>query len=450
MLESGGPVAAETVTHIDRCLSCLACMTTCPSGVNYMHLVDHGRRHIEETYRRPRPERLLRRLLGAVLPRPALFRLALRGAGSPSPSPAAAGAAAGRCWRWRLPGPARLARRPAAGLPGRGRAADAGGAAVRLRAAGAGARDQRGDDPAADPAWRRGRRRRAAAAAAARSPITSARQAPALAFARANIDAWERERSPAGSTRSSINASGCGTTLKDYGFMLRNDPAYAEKAARIAALARDVTEVVADARACRRPGRRSPRPAGRLSFGLLAAARPEDPPRAEGACCAAAGFAVARGAGGASVLRLGRHLQHAAAGARRGAARAQARQHRADPAPISSPPAISAASPSSPAAAPCRSCIRSSCSTGRPAGPAPRALSDGARLAGAPSPGSAATAPARRARLASATASRRRRRRALRARPRRRDRHRRPSAAAGRRAIQARRRRVRSRVRPSA
>src|SRR5580698_9163570 len=80
MLEAGGPVPVETVTHIDRCLSCLACMTTCPSGVNYMHLVDHGRRHIEEHYRRPLVERLLRRVLGEVLSNPARFRAALRAA----------------------------------------------------------------------------------------------------------------------------------------------------------------------------------------------------------------------------------------------------------------------------------------------------------------------------------------------------------------------------------
>src|SRR5437868_3636020 len=80
MLERGGAPAAETVKHVDRCLSCLACMTTCPSGVHYMHLVDHGRRHIEEHYRRPWTERLLRRLLGIVLTRPALLRLALRAA----------------------------------------------------------------------------------------------------------------------------------------------------------------------------------------------------------------------------------------------------------------------------------------------------------------------------------------------------------------------------------
>src|SRR5216683_6454422 len=80
MLEHDRPASVEVVTHIDRCLSCLACMTTCPSGVHYMHLVDHGRRHIEEHYRRPIAERLLRRLLGHVLSRPAWLRRALHAA----------------------------------------------------------------------------------------------------------------------------------------------------------------------------------------------------------------------------------------------------------------------------------------------------------------------------------------------------------------------------------
>src|SRR3954452_23668491 len=80
MLETGRPATEEVVRHVDRCLSCLSCMTTCPSGVNYMHLVDHARSYIEQTYRRPLPERLLRSVLGRVLPRPGLFRLALVGA----------------------------------------------------------------------------------------------------------------------------------------------------------------------------------------------------------------------------------------------------------------------------------------------------------------------------------------------------------------------------------
>jgi glycolate oxidase iron-sulfur subunit len=77
MLEVGGAPSRETVTHIDRCLSCLACKTTCPSGVDYAQLIDHGRAHIEETYRRPLPERLLRALIPAVLTRPGRLRAAL-------------------------------------------------------------------------------------------------------------------------------------------------------------------------------------------------------------------------------------------------------------------------------------------------------------------------------------------------------------------------------------
>ncbi len=80
MLENGRAADKETVTHIDRCLSCLSCTTTCPSGVDYMHLVDHARVHIEKTYTRPLPDRLTRALLAFVLPHPARFRLALKAA----------------------------------------------------------------------------------------------------------------------------------------------------------------------------------------------------------------------------------------------------------------------------------------------------------------------------------------------------------------------------------
>ena len=80
MLESGRPASELEVRHIDRCLSCLSCMTTCPSGVHYMHLVDHARAYIEKTYQRPAAERFLRRLLSVVLPYPGRFRLALIGA----------------------------------------------------------------------------------------------------------------------------------------------------------------------------------------------------------------------------------------------------------------------------------------------------------------------------------------------------------------------------------
>ena len=77
MLEENKRATEEVVTHIDRCLSCLSCMTTCPSGVNYMHLVDHARAHIEQTYKRPMLDRLIRAMLAFVLPHPRRFRAAL-------------------------------------------------------------------------------------------------------------------------------------------------------------------------------------------------------------------------------------------------------------------------------------------------------------------------------------------------------------------------------------
>src|ERR1700756_3689278 len=77
MLENDRPATAEVTLHIDRCLSYLACMTTCPSGVHYMHLVDQARAHIEATYRRPLGDRFLRAVIARVLPDPKLFRWSL-------------------------------------------------------------------------------------------------------------------------------------------------------------------------------------------------------------------------------------------------------------------------------------------------------------------------------------------------------------------------------------
>src|SRR5918912_2613033 len=80
MFESAKPATAQIVKHIDRCLSCLSCMTTCPSGVHYMHLVDHGRAYIEATYRRPWHDRVIRELLARILPYPNRMRVAMMAA----------------------------------------------------------------------------------------------------------------------------------------------------------------------------------------------------------------------------------------------------------------------------------------------------------------------------------------------------------------------------------
>jgi glycolate oxidase iron-sulfur subunit len=246
MLENAKPASPRVVTHIDRCLSCLACMTTCPSGVHYMHLVDHARRYIEETYTRPWPDRLLRRMLGVVLPRPRLFRLALLGS------------RLGRPYRRLLPGrlagmieltPARLPPASPVDRPQVFPAADERVARVALLSGCA----QQVLAPEINEATIRLLTRHGVEVVIAHGAGCCGalvhhmgQEAQALASAKANIDAWERERAQGGLDAVIVNASGCGTTVKDYGFMLREDSRYAEKAARVAAIARDVSEFLHD------------------------------------------------------------------------------------------------------------------------------------------------------------------------------------------------------------
>ena len=247
MLEGSEPVGAESVKHIDRCLSCLACMTTCPSGVNYMHLVDHGRRHIEQHYRRPWTERLLRRTLGRVLTQPPLMRIALQAARLAKPFAALLPP--------RLRPMVELAPSaiPAPSPSDRPQVFPAEGAR-RMRVALLPGCAQQVLAPEINEATIRLLTRHGAeVVVAAGSGCCGALlhhlgdEQPALALTRANIDAWERVREAAGGLDAVVaNASGCGTMLKDYGFLLRTDPAYAEKAARIAALSRDVSEIVAE------------------------------------------------------------------------------------------------------------------------------------------------------------------------------------------------------------
>ena len=146
MLEHDRPATADVVLHIDRCLSCLACMTTCPSGVHYMHLVDHARVHIENTYDRPPAERLLRALLAWLLPYPQRFRLALLAALAGKAVGAAARGDRAQAARRHAP-PGALARAAAsaraADVSGRGCAQGPRRLARRLRQRRDGAADQR-------------------------------------------------------------------------------------------------------------------------------------------------------------------------------------------------------------------------------------------------------------------------------------------------------------------
>ena len=247
MLENGRDADAEIVTHIDRCLSCLACMTTCPSGVNYMHLVDHARAHIEKTYRRPFTDRLIRAALARVLPYPARFRAALhmaklgrpfaglfRAIGPLKPLAAMLGLAPSSV-RPSSPSSRPAVHRPQA--PKRGRVAVLNGCAQPVLEPGI-------NEAAIRLLTRLGVEVVIAAGEGCCGSLVHhmGREAEALDAARRNVDVWTAEAGRSGLDAIVITASGCGTTIKDYGHMLRLDPAYAEKAARISAMAMDVTE----------------------------------------------------------------------------------------------------------------------------------------------------------------------------------------------------------------
>ncbi|WP_324752356.1 glycolate oxidase subunit GlcF [Roseovarius sp. Pro17] len=244
MLENERVPDAKTVKHIDRCLSCLACMTTCPSGVHYMHLVDHARAYIEENYKRPMGERALRWMLARILPYPIRFRLALLGAKAARPL-------------------ARL-------MPD-----------ARLRAMLEMAPKRippisRNDDPQTHAAHGARRKRVALMTGCAQKALNTdindatirlltrlgcdvvvARGAGCCgalvhhmgktdeshAAAAKNIRAWCSEMDGQGLDAIVINTSGCGTTIKDYGHMFRND-ALADDAARVSGIAMDISELL--------------------------------------------------------------------------------------------------------------------------------------------------------------------------------------------------------------
>ena len=247
MLESGRPATEEVVRHVDRCLSCLACMTTCPSGVNYMHLVDHARTYIEKTYERPADQKWLRDMLSRVLPRPRVLRVALKAARAAKP------------FRRLLPRRTRIGRQldamldlapatlpppspmqrpqvhPAQGER-RGRVALLVGCAQTVL------------DPAINEATIRLLTRLGIEVVIPRQvgccgALTHhmGKHERAMASARTNIGGWTREIEGDGLDAIVVNTSGCGTTVKDYGFMFRDEPDRAV-AERVSALAKDVSE----------------------------------------------------------------------------------------------------------------------------------------------------------------------------------------------------------------
>jgi glycolate oxidase iron-sulfur subunit len=251
MFESGEPATKEVVTHVDRCLSCLSCMTTCPSGVHYMHLVDHARAHIEKTYKRPWNERLMRAMLAHILPYPNRFRLALLASAVMKPfrplfeklpfigrqMGAMLGLApASLPSRSAMDGPAIFAPKAAR----KGRVALLSGCAQPVLA------------PAINEATIRVITRLGIEVVLPKGEGCCGalvhhmgREEASHQQAEKLIDAWIAEMDGPGLDAIIITASGCGTTIKDYGFMFRENLAYAEKARRVSALAKDITEYLA-------------------------------------------------------------------------------------------------------------------------------------------------------------------------------------------------------------
>jgi glycolate oxidase iron-sulfur subunit len=255
MLEKDKPPTAEVVKHIDRCLSCLACMTTCPSGVNYMHLVDQGRARIERDYRRPLTERALRALLAWVLPRPGWFRWSMRLArvGRPLTGllPASKAASGTPTLLRRIKAMLALApgRLPPPGPAGgsvfaaqgerRGRVALLQGCAQQVLA-------PRINRAAINLLTRHGIEVVLVKDEQCCGALTHhlGHDGDALGRARANIGVWLAEAERDGLDAILVTTSGCGTVIKDYGFMLREDRDFAGPAARVSALAKDITEYV--------------------------------------------------------------------------------------------------------------------------------------------------------------------------------------------------------------
>ncbi|MBN9677226.1 glycolate oxidase subunit GlcF [Salipiger bermudensis] len=247
MLENERVPDAKTVKHIDRCLSCLACMTTCPSGVHYMHLVDHARAYIEQNYQRPWSDRALRWLLARIIPHPMRFRAAL------------AGAKLGRPFARLLPDPrlrAMLEMAPktippvsrnddpqsfAPEAPRRKRVALMTGCAQK-------ALNTDINDATIRLLTRLGCEVVVAKGAGCCGALTHhmGREDESHGSAARNIRAWCAEIDGDGLDAIVINTSGCGTTVKDYGHMFRTDAALAGDAARVSELACDISELLAE------------------------------------------------------------------------------------------------------------------------------------------------------------------------------------------------------------
>ena len=249
MYEQGGCPDAKTVEHLDRCLTCLACEAICPSGVKYSKLIGHGRQHVEQNCRRPVLQRLIRRALTILIQNPRLFRLGLLAGTLAQP------------FKRAFSGPLRamLDMTPRVHLP-RTSAVDhpqvfPARGTRRARVSILNGCVQTVLDPGINEATVRLLQRHGVEVVVARGAGCCGAPAEhmglerhALPFVRANIDAWlsEADKPGGGLDAIIVNTSGCGTSLKAYGHALRLEESWKDKAARISALTKDISEFLSD------------------------------------------------------------------------------------------------------------------------------------------------------------------------------------------------------------
>ncbi|WP_026363099.1 glycolate oxidase subunit GlcF [Methylopila sp. M107] len=248
MLEGEDAPAVSTVTHIDRCLSCLSCMTTCPSGVHYMHLVDHARAHIERTFRRRCDDRLLRWMLAKILPFPARFRFSLRLARFVKPL---SGLVPDARLRAMLDLQPKATPKPSANdQPQRFKAMGTRRRRVALLT-GCAQRVLNTDinDATIRLLTRHGCEVVVVEGAGCCGALTHhlGKTRASHAAAAANIRAFIAEMDGEGLDAIIVNTSGCGTTMKDYAHMFRSEE-LGDAATRVSKATKDVSELLGELR----------------------------------------------------------------------------------------------------------------------------------------------------------------------------------------------------------
>jgi glycolate oxidase iron-sulfur subunit len=282
MLE-GSAAPRQVRPHIDRCLSCYSCMTTCPSGVDYMHLSDYARQHIEKAALRAPGDDFMRKLLRWILPYPKRFRSALFLAAAARPFKRHFAGSRFKSLAAMLElAPRGLVRQGEFSVPQtvktyrqrRGRVLLMLGCVQRvlrpeINDASVRFLNHLGYDvvlPGGE-------------GCCGSLSLHMGKEADAKAFAKKNIDAWHAQRETGPMDAIIINASGCGTAVKDYGHLFAQDPVYAAKAKFVSSLAKDITEFAAQQRAETPVGWSDIRVAYHSACSMQHAQKLQEPPR---------------------------------------------------------------------------------------------------------------------------------------------------------------------------